>query len=63
MQLICSGHCMGKRQAVLRDWPLPVQQGLGAGEGSFKVHETVLFGDWQRSGLYEVWSVEIVQVR
>lgn len=62
MQLICSGHCMGRGQAVLGDRPLPVQEGLGAGEGSIKVHKTVLFGDWQRSGLYEVWSIEIVQV-
>lgn len=51
------------------DQPLPAQQQLAevarilcAGEGSTKAHETVLFGDWQRSDLCEVWSPEIVQV-
>lgn len=53
---------MGRGQAVLGDSPLSAQERLGAGEGSFKVHETILFGDWQRSGLYKVWSIEIVQV-
>lgn len=35
---------------------------LSAEDGSVKEHETVLFGDWQRSGLYGALSPEIVQV-
>lgn len=59
----------GRAGAVLVDQPLrgceqlaEAACTLSAEDGSVKEHETLLFGDWQRSGLYGAWSPEIVQV-
>lgn len=61
--------CEGRAGAVLADQPLCVCEQLAeaartfhAGDLSVEEHGSLLFGDWQRSGLYGVWPPETVQV-